>query len=135
MEFAYNNTVHTSTGKSSFKIIEGWPKLPLILKLHKKIFAADEYVQDMAVAFGKVKDAIAKAQEKHKRVVDKHRRPVAFKDDDWVLLQFSKARLSHTTGKNRQRQPTGHQKYYMKLAKRYYGPFQILKKINETAYR
>ena len=29
----------------------------------------------------------------------------------------------------------GHQKYYAKLAKRYYGPFQILKPINETAYR
>ena len=31
--------------------------------------------------------------------------------------------------------PTGHQKYYAKLAKRYYGPFQILERINETAYR
>ena len=51
------------------------------------------------------------------------------------MLQFTKARLSHTTGKNRQGQPTGHQKCYMKLAKRYYGPFQILNRINETAYR
>ena len=31
--------------------------------------------------------------------------------------------------------PTGHQKYYAKLAKRYYGPFQVLKPINETAYK
>ena len=31
--------------------------------------------------------------------------------------------------------PTRHQKYYAKLAKRYYGPFQILERINETAYR
>ena len=29
----------------------------------------------------------------------------------------------------------GHQKYYAKLAKRYYGPFQILRCINETAYK
>ncbi|MCO5555226.1 hypothetical protein L7F22_008770 [Adiantum nelumboides] len=29
----------------------------------------------------------------------------------------------------------GHQKYYAKLAKRYYGPFQILKPINEMAYQ
>ena len=28
-----------------------------------------------------------------------------------------------------------HQKYYAKLTKRYYGPFQILKLINEMAYR
>ena len=135
VEFAYNNTVHTSTGKAPFEIIEGRAKLPLIIKPHEKIFAADEYVRDIAVAFDKVKDAIAKAQEKHKKAADKHRRPVAFKDDEWVLLRFTKARLSHTTGKNRQGQPTGHQKYYMKLAKRYYGPFQILKQINDTAYR
>ncbi|WP_129259429.1 hypothetical protein [Enterobacter cloacae complex sp. GF14B] len=54
-----------------------------------------------------------------------------FKENDWVLLKFPKARLRQTTGKN----PTGHQKYYAKLAKRYYGPFQILKPINETAYQ
>ena len=26
----------------------------------------------------------------------------------------------------------GHQKYYAKLAKRYYGPYQVLKPINES---
>ncbi|RYA68257.1 hypothetical protein DD598_25180 [Enterobacter cloacae complex sp. 2DZ2F16B1] len=54
-----------------------------------------------------------------------------FKENDWVLLKFPKARLRQTTDKN----PPGHQKYYAKLAKRYYGPFQILKPINETAYQ
>ena len=29
----------------------------------------------------------------------------------------------------------GHQKYYAKLVKRYYGPFQILTRINETTYK
>ena len=135
VEYAYNNTVHTSTGKAPFEIIEGRPKLPIILKPHDKIFAADEYVRDISVAFEKIKEAISRAQDKHKRAADKHRRSLAFKEDDWVLLKFSKARLSHTTGKNRQGEPTGHQKYYMKLAKRYYGPFQILQQINETSYR
>ena len=36
---------------------------------------------------------------------------------------------------NRQEEPTGHQKYYMKLAKRYYDPFLILQRINTTTYR
>ena len=30
---------------------------------------------------------------------------------------------------------SSHQKYYAKLAHRYYGPFQIQERINETAYR
>ena len=60
---------------------------------------------------------------------------MVFKENDWVLLKFPKARLRHTTGKTKQGRPTGHQKYYAKLAKRYYGPFQVLKPINEAAYR
>ena len=51
VEYAYNNTVHTSTGKAPFEIIEGRPKLPIILK--DKIFAADEYVHDTSIAFDK----------------------------------------------------------------------------------
>ena len=38
-------------------------------------------------------------------------------------------------GKDWQGEPIGHQKFYAKLAKRYYGPFQILERINETSYR
>ena len=60
---------------------------------------------------------------------------MVFKENDWVLLKFPKACLSVTTSKGKQGRPTGHQKYYAKLAKRYYGPFQIDKPINETAYK
>ncbi|MCO5556350.1 hypothetical protein L7F22_009898 [Adiantum nelumboides] len=135
VEYAYNNTIHTSTGKTPFEVIEGRPRLPLILKPHEKIFAADEEVRDIRVAFDKIKESVRYAQQKYKRATDKHRKSLQFKDDDWVLLRFTKARLKTTTGKNWKGEPTGHQKYYMKLAKRYYGPFQILSRINEMAYK
>ncbi|MCO5584382.1 hypothetical protein L7F22_038308 [Adiantum nelumboides] len=131
VEYTYNNTVHTSTGKAPFEVIEGRPKSPLLLKVHGKIFAADEYSQNLKESFQKIKEAISIAQQKQKAAANKHRRALAFKENDWVLLKFPKAHLRHTTGKN----PTGHQKYYAKLAKRYYGPFQILKPINEMAYQ
>ena len=89
-------------------MIKGWPKLSLLLHTHDKIFVANEYVHDLSIAFDRIKKAIAGAQDKHKRAVDKHQRSLAFKDNDWMLLQFSKARLSHTTGKNRQGKPTSH---------------------------
>ncbi|MCO5594117.1 hypothetical protein L7F22_048138 [Adiantum nelumboides] len=97
VEYAYNNTVHTSTRKAPFEI----------------------------------KEAISIAQQKQKAAANKNQRALAFKENDWVLLKFPKARLRHTTGEN----PTRNQKYYAKLAKRYYGPFQILKPINEMAYQ
>ncbi|MCO5571938.1 hypothetical protein L7F22_025689 [Adiantum nelumboides] len=131
VEYAYNNIVHTSTGKAPFEVIEGRPKSPLLLEVHGKIFAADEYSRDLKESFQKIKEAIFIAQQKQKVAANKHRRALAFKENDWVLLKFPKACLRHTTGKN----PTGHQKYYVKLAKRYYGSFQILKPINEMAYQ
>ncbi|MCO5601610.1 hypothetical protein L7F22_055733 [Adiantum nelumboides] len=131
VEYAYNNTVHTSTGKAPFEVIEGRPKSPLLLKVHGKIFAADEYSRDLKESFQKIKEAISISQQKQKAAANKHRRALAFKENDWVLLKFPKARLRHTSAKNH----TGHQKYYAKLAKRYYGPFQILKPINEMAYQ
>ena len=47
LEYAYNNTVHTSTGKTPFEIIEGRPKIPPVLQTHKQICAAYAYVQDV----------------------------------------------------------------------------------------
>ena len=135
VEYAYNNTVHSSTGKSPFEIIEGRPKFPPILRMHQNIFASDEYVRDLQTSFEKIKDAIKITHLKQKIAADKHRRSLEFKVDGWVLLKFPKARLRQTTGKDWEGMPSGHQKYYAKLARRYYGPFQILAKINEIAYR
>ena len=130
VEYVYNNTIHSTTGKTPFEILEGRSKVPLVLRTHGKIFTADEYSRDLRKSFKKIKEAISASQHKQKRAVDKHRRPLEFNINDWVLLKFSKARLHHTTGKDWQGESTGHQKFYAKLAKRYYGPFQILERIN-----
>ena len=39
VEYAYNNTIHTSTGKTPFEIVEGGPKLPLMVKYLGNEFA------------------------------------------------------------------------------------------------
>ena len=126
--------VHSSTDKLPFEVIEGKPKHSLMLKMKHNIFAADEYVRDIKESFQKIKEAIFALQHKQKRAVDKHRRPLELNIDDWVLLKFKKAHLRHTTGKDWQGEPASHKKFYAKLAKRYYGPFQILERINETSY-
>ena len=62
VEYVYNNTIHNSISKTSFEVIEGRPRLPLILKPHNKIFAADEEVRDIRVAFDKIKESIPLTQ-------------------------------------------------------------------------
>ena len=73
MEYVHNNTIHTSTGKTPFEVIEGRPRLPLILKPLEKIFAANEEVRDIRVAFDKIKDSIHLAQQQFKNIADKNR--------------------------------------------------------------
>ena len=109
LDYAYSNTVHSSTKKTSFEIVEGRSKVPPLLRTHDKIFAVDEYyVHDLQSAFQKVKYDIQYSQHKHKLAADKHRRVTTFKVDDWVLLKFPKARLQHTLGKHLQGEQTGH---------------------------
>ena len=130
VEYAYNNTIHTSTGKTSFDIVKGNPKVPLMVKYLSNVFVVDEYSKDIKESCQRIKYAIYIAQQKQKLVVDKHRRKVIFKENDWVLLRFPKAQLCVSIGKGKQGHPMGHQKYYAKLEKMYYDPFQILTPLN-----
>ncbi|MCO5604993.1 hypothetical protein L7F22_059168 [Adiantum nelumboides] len=58
VEYAYNNTVHSTTGLAPSEIIYGKPMLPPILMTKDKIFAADEFVRDLDTAYVQVKRAI-----------------------------------------------------------------------------
>ncbi|MCO5547318.1 hypothetical protein L7F22_000766 [Adiantum nelumboides] len=126
VEYAYNNTVHSSNGKAPFEIVEGGKKVLPILHTKDKIFEVDKYVQDMDEMYKKVKLALEKTQAKQKRAADSHRREVAFSLGDWVLLRFEKARLRKMKRKER---------LFPKLSMRYYGPFQVCGKISDVAYR
>ena len=100
------------------------------------MFAINECSHDLKYSFDKIKEAISIVQQKQKVVINKHRHEMVFTKNYWVVfLRISKTRISVTTGKGRQGHLTGHQKCYAKLAKRCYGPFQVLKPINEMAYQ
>ncbi|MCO5598235.1 hypothetical protein L7F22_052327 [Adiantum nelumboides] len=115
VEYAYNNTVHSSIGKAPFEIVEGGKKVPPILHTKDKTFEADKYVQDMDEMYKKVKVALEKTQAKQKKAADSHRREVVFSLGDWVLLRFEKARLKKMKGK---------ESLFPKLSMRYYGLFK-----------
>ncbi|MCO5611439.1 hypothetical protein L7F22_065692 [Adiantum nelumboides] len=125
VEFAYNNTIHSSTGKAPFEIVEGAMKVPPFLSTKDKIFEADEYTRDLDTAFAKVREILQKSQERQKKAADRHRRDLKLKENDWVLLRFEKARLRKKKGKER---------LYPKLSMRYYGPFQITERINDVSF-
>ncbi|MCO5582524.1 hypothetical protein L7F22_036422 [Adiantum nelumboides] len=123
--FAYSNTIHSSTGKVPFEIV-GARKPPPMVKVMDDVFEAHKFVEDLDLAYQQIQQAIQKAQEKQKKTADKHRRRLHFREGDWVLLRFEKARLRKQKGK---------EIFYPKLRMRYYGPFQISEVINDVSYR
>ena len=87
--------------KTPLEISKGCPKVLMIFRTKEQIFATndDEYVRDVRESFAKVKETLQRAQFKQKEVVDKHCQQLDLKEDDWVLFQFPKACLQHTTRK------------------------------------
>jgi hypothetical protein len=140
-EFAYNNSFHTATQSTPFRLNYGYdPLTPLTLlteegkerrtevlskaragKWLDRCPAAQKFTEQMQDALASAKRYLEAAQQKDKHYADKHRRPVLFEVGEQVLLASKNIKLvkggSH------------------KLLPRYIGPFTITKVVNANAYQ
>ncbi|MCO5611512.1 hypothetical protein L7F22_065765 [Adiantum nelumboides] len=58
VEFAYNNTIHSSTGKAPSEIVERARKPSPMVKVMDDVFEADKFVEDLDLAYQQVQQAI-----------------------------------------------------------------------------
>ncbi|RZB80907.1 Transposon Ty3-G Gag-Pol polyprotein [Glycine soja] len=125
--FAYNRVVHSTTNCSPFEVVYGFnPLTPLDLLpmpnvsvfKHKEGQAKADYVKKL---HERVKDQIERKNKSYAKQANKGRKKVVFEPGDWVWVHMRKERFPEQ--RKSKLQPRGD------------GPFQVLERINDNAYK
>ncbi|PKI44976.1 hypothetical protein CRG98_034615 [Punica granatum] len=125
-EFVYNRSQSKSTSKSLFEVVYGSnPIGPLDLVPfpinHSFSSDAEERVKQIWSMHKEVRKKIIRQNEKYTEQANKFRKPTTFKEGDLVWIHLRKERF-----------PQGR---FGKLKPRADGPFRILKRVGENAYK
>ena len=126
IEFAYNRAIHSATKKSPFEVVYGInPTTPLDLAprpmTSHEDFDANTRAQYIRELHDQVRQQLEKRTEQYVRQANKGRKEVLFEVGELVWVHLLKDRF-----------PSLRQS---KLKPRADGPFQVLEKINDNAYR
>ncbi|KAJ7514184.1 hypothetical protein O6H91_23G032200 [Diphasiastrum complanatum] len=124
-EFSYNSTPHMSIGMTSFYALYGCePTTPIDMELADVTMAAvPDELQNMQNILKANQDHMQEAQQKMKYYADKLRSFRGFHEGDYVYLRLQPYRQSVLKKTKSE-----------KLSPRFYGPYQILKRVGELAY-
>jgi hypothetical protein len=125
VEFAYNDSVNWSTGKSPFQAIysmqpRGVSELRDSEQTSTSSASAGEFTEVMKELHDQVKERLLKSSQEYKRKADQHWRQLQFEVGDVVLAHLRKERF-----------PRG---IYNKLKMKKIGPCKVLRKFRENAY-
>ncbi|GJR07181.1 putative reverse transcriptase domain-containing protein [Tanacetum coccineum] len=125
VKFSYNNSYHSSIRCAPFEALYGRKCRSLVLwaEIREGSLIGPELVLEMTDKVVLIKEKLKAARDRQKSYADKRRKSLEFEVGDRVLLRVSPWKGVMCFGKKG------------KLAPRYVGPFEILKRIGPVAYR
>jgi len=125
VEFSYNNSYHASIEMAPFEALYGRPcRSPLCwAEVGEKHLSGPDLIRESNQNISIIRKRLLTAQSRQKSYADHRRRELRHEEGDHVLLKVSPIK--------------GHARFGLKgkLSPRFIGPFQILEKVGETAYR
>ena len=125
-EYVYNTAYHTALRSSPFQVVYGRPP-PTLLPYTPSTASTttvDTLLQDRDAFIADVRERLLQAQQHAKRHYDNNHKPLEFTVNDWVWLRL----LNRNTHSLLQGTKT-------KLSPRYAGPYQVLERIGQVAYK
>ncbi|KAK4406537.1 Retrovirus-related Pol polyprotein from transposon [Sesamum angolense] len=125
MEFAYNNSFHSSVGMAPYEALYGRKyRSPICWDIEGlRQLEGPELVQQTVDKIQTVKKCLKAAQDRQKSYADKHRREMEYEVGEKNFLKVSPWRGILRFGKQG------------KLSPRYIGPYEILERVGLLAYR
>jgi hypothetical protein len=129
VQFAYNNSVHASTGKTPFMAAYGFepvtpltPAVPLPSVKHPYL---RDVAEGMKTITAEVQAALLKAQQRQASYANQFRKERVFAVGDRVLLSTENLRLKG---------PKNSKMQARKLLPKFIGPFKIVRRCGDVAY-
>ncbi|KAA8541336.1 hypothetical protein F0562_025299 [Nyssa sinensis] len=126
VEFSYNIAYHSSIKTSPFEFLYGRPPPNLLSYTASttKVDAVDIALKNRDVFLKQVRQCLAQAQERMKRVYDQGHHEERFEVGDRVYLKLQAYRQHSVQFRK-----------HAKLSPRFYGPFRVDQKIGEVSYK
>eukprot|EP00253_Pinus_taeda_P031488 PITA_31488 len=125
VEFAYNNSYHSSIGMPPFEALYGRPyRTPLSWdKLEDRVIIGLELIQEMEEQVRQIRQRLKETQDRQKSYADAHRTDRKYEAGDEVFIRIKPNKSTIRFGKG------------TKLSPQFIGPFKAMERVGPVAYR